>query len=115
MRQQRRQPDRHAGIFDWPFRDVLVHELIGFIEPRGQAPCDATKRRNTMLVLSRRVGERIFFPGIGAYVKVVAVNGGTVRLSIEAPPEILILRGELCDRRDSETRVDAGSSKSPCD
>ena len=52
-----------------------------------------------MLVLSRRVGERIFFPGICAYVKVLAVKGGTVRLSIEAPPEVRILREELRVRR----------------
>jgi len=68
-----------------------------------------------MLVLSRRVGERIFFPCIGAYVKVLAVNGGTVRLSIEAPPEVLILRAELRDRGDSEIRADAGSSHLSCD
>jgi carbon storage regulator CsrA len=68
-----------------------------------------------MLLLSRRVGERIFFPGIGAYIKILAVNGGTVRLSIEAPPEILILREELLARRDSKVRVDAGSSSPSCE
>jgi carbon storage regulator CsrA len=63
-----------------------------------------------MLVLSRRVGERILFPGIRAYVKVLSVKGGTVRLSIEAPAEVLILREELLERGDSELQVDAGSS-----
>ena len=63
-----------------------------------------------MLVLSRRVGETIFFPGICAYVKVLSVKGSTVRLRIEAPPEVLILREELLDRADSERRVEAGSS-----
>jgi carbon storage regulator CsrA len=63
-----------------------------------------------MLVLSRRVGERIFFPGICANVKVLSVKGGRVRLSIEAPAEVLILREELRDKGDSERQVDAGSS-----
>jgi carbon storage regulator CsrA len=62
-----------------------------------------------MLVLSRRVGERIFFPDICAYVKVLSVKGGTVRLSIEAPAEVLILREELCERGHSEIRLDAES------
>ena len=62
-----------------------------------------------MLVLSRRVGERIFFPGIGAYVKVLTVKGGTVRLSIEAPSEVLILREELRDTQEPARRVEPGS------
>jgi carbon storage regulator CsrA len=68
-----------------------------------------------MLVLSRRVGERIFFPSIGAYVKVHALRGGTVRLSIEAPSEVVVLREELRDTQDSERRVDAGSLTLSCE
>ena len=55
-----------------------------------------------MLVLSRRVGEKIVFPAIGAYVNVLSVKGGTVRLSIELPAEVLILREELRDRGNSK-------------
>ena len=68
-----------------------------------------------MLVLARRVGERILFPSIGAYVKVLSVKGGTVRLSIEAPPEVLILREELQDQGNAKIRVDAGFSSASCD
>jgi carbon storage regulator CsrA len=68
-----------------------------------------------MLVLSRRVGQRIFFPAICAYVKVVAVKGGMVRLSIEAPPEVRILREELQDREHSDTHDDARPSSPLCD
>jgi carbon storage regulator CsrA len=68
-----------------------------------------------MLVLSRRVGERIFFPGICAYVKVLSVKGGTVRLSIEAPAEVLILREELRDRGDLQRHIDADDSSLSCD
>ena len=47
-----------------------------------------------MLVLSRKVGERIL---IGPYIAgtVVRVTGGGVRLGIEAPPELPVVREEL--------------------
>jgi carbon storage regulator CsrA len=48
-----------------------------------------------MLVLSRRLGETIRFPGINATVQVVTIKPGAVRLGIEAPPTITILRDEL--------------------
>ena len=48
-----------------------------------------------MLVLSRTPGEKILFPGTGASVEVVAVKSGVVRLGIEAPPEVVVLREEL--------------------
>ncbi len=47
-----------------------------------------------MLVLSRRVRERIKL-GDDIVVTVVQVAGDRVRLGIEAPPDILILRQEL--------------------
>lgn len=47
-----------------------------------------------MLVLSRKVGERIVIePGIE--IAVVAVCGSRVRLGIDAPPEISIRRMEI--------------------
>jgi carbon storage regulator CsrA len=48
-----------------------------------------------MLVLSRRLEERICFPDIGAFVQVVAIKPNLVRLAIEAPPAVAILREEL--------------------
>jgi carbon storage regulator len=48
-----------------------------------------------MLVLSRRVGERILVPQCGLSVTVVAVKGKTVRLAISAPAEIDIFREEI--------------------
>lgn len=47
-----------------------------------------------MLVLSRREGERIRI-GDSITVTVVRCIGDKVRIGIEAPPEMLILRGEL--------------------
>ena len=47
-----------------------------------------------MLVLTRKVGERVFIGGDVA-VTIVRVSQGTVRLGIEAPPETPIVREEL--------------------
>jgi len=68
-----------------------------------------------MLVLSRRVGEKIFFPEMSAYVTVLSVMGGCVRLGIEAPPEIQILRDELWNREFSARPVEAGAPSPTCD
>jgi carbon storage regulator CsrA len=52
-----------------------------------------------MLVLSRRVNEKLVFPDIGAAVQVVSVRGNSVRLGIHAPPGITVLREEIPDFR----------------
>ena len=61
-----------------------------------------------MLVLSRQPNEKVLFPSINTAVQVVSIKGGTVRLGIEAPPEVTILRAELQDRtaeRGATTRL----------
>ena len=50
-----------------------------------------------MLVMTRRVGESIEIDG-GIWVKVVRIRGNQVRLSIDAPQETGIRRGEIKDR-----------------
>lgn len=55
------------------------------------------ERSTTMLVLSRKEGERILI-GDDIRVTVVRVSGGGVRLGIEAPPESAIVREELALR-----------------
>jgi carbon storage regulator len=47
-----------------------------------------------MLVLSRKVGERIRI-GDSVVITVVRVTGGGVRLGIEAPAELPVVREEL--------------------
>jgi carbon storage regulator len=49
-----------------------------------------------MLVLSRKIGESIEIAG-GIRVTVSEVKGGRVRLSIQAPPEVRVLRKEIAD------------------
>ena len=44
-----------------------------------------------MLVLSRKIGERIFIDS-GIEIAIVAVRGGKVRIGVEAPDEIRIRR-----------------------
>jgi carbon storage regulator CsrA len=48
-----------------------------------------------MLVLSRRPGETLFFPGLRVAVQVLAARPGAVRLGIDAPPEVCVMRGEV--------------------
>ena len=54
-----------------------------------------------MLVLSRKVGERIQL-GDNIIVTLVKINGNTVRLGIEAPPHMAVVREELAKRASPE-------------
>lgn len=57
-----------------------------------------------MLVLSRRIGERICI-GEGIVVTVVAVQGGRTRIGIEAPANVVVDRKEVFDRKIGESCV----------
>jgi len=48
-----------------------------------------------MLVLSRRPTEKLLFPSLNTTVKVLSIRPKLVRLGVEAPPEVVVLRGEL--------------------
>jgi carbon storage regulator len=66
-----------------------------------------------MLVLSRKVGERIFI-GENISVTIVRVAQGIVRLGIEAPGHLPIVREEIkTTAAASETVAAAGSSEKP--
>ena len=47
-----------------------------------------------MLVLSRKVGQSIFI-NESIRVTVLQANNGRIRLGIDAPPEVVVLREEL--------------------
>src|SRR5690349_3214102 len=51
-----------------------------------------------MLVLSRRLNEKLLFPGLQTSVQVVSIKPGVVRLGIQAPSEVRVLREEGPDR-----------------
>lgn len=48
-----------------------------------------------MLVVTRKPDESIVFPSLGVTVRVVRVAGQIVRIGVEAPPEVRVIRGEL--------------------
>jgi carbon storage regulator len=53
-----------------------------------------TERVQTMLILRRRIGERIVIDG-RIEVTVLHVRGGTVRLGFNAPRNVSVLREEV--------------------
>jgi carbon storage regulator len=48
-----------------------------------------------MLVLSRKVGESIFINETIRVTVLQVANNGRIRLGIDAPPEVIVLREEL--------------------
>jgi carbon storage regulator CsrA len=56
-----------------------------------------------VLVLSRRTHQMVVLPQLGVTVRVVAVKQGVVRLGIEAPPDVAVLREELLDKSPAST------------
>lgn len=57
-----------------------------------------------MLVLSRKAGERILI-GDDVRVTIVRIGPNTVRLGIDAPGHLNIVREELCDRDQSQVLI----------
>ncbi|HUW41479.1 MAG TPA: carbon storage regulator CsrA [Rectinemataceae bacterium] len=62
-----------------------------------------------MLILSRRVNERIVI-GDNIVVSVVEVRGDQVKLGIEAPREVKVFRQEVYDAIQEENRRAAAAS-----
>ena len=50
-----------------------------------------------MLVLSRKIGERIVI-GDGIEISIVEVRGGKVRIGVEAPKDVRVHRSEVVER-----------------
>jgi len=64
-----------------------------------------------MLVLSRKVGEKILI-GDKIAVTVVRVAQGIVRLGVEAPKELPIVREEIKDRLKADSQDQAPAARS---
>ena len=56
-----------------------------------------------MLVLRRKIGERIVVPHFRFAVRVIAIEGKTVRLGISAPEDIAVYREEVWQQLCQET------------
>jgi carbon storage regulator len=60
-----------------------------------------------MLVLSRKLGERVLVPQCGLSVTVVAIEGNHVRLGFTAPTEVGVYREEVWQRLSAEKEPQA--------
>ena len=58
-----------------------------------------------MLVLTRKTQERIQI-GDSVTITVVRIKGNTVRVGIEAPQEVRVVRGELAEKEKADTSSD---------
>jgi carbon storage regulator len=64
----------------------------------------AATRAKDVLVLSRKIGERILI-GDKIAVTVVKIGHGGVRIGVEAPPELAVVREELATKLDRVERA----------
>jgi carbon storage regulator len=56
-----------------------------------------------MLILGRKEGEEIYL-GNDIKIKITDINSGAVKIGIDAPKELLVLRGELKDKIEDENK-----------
>lgn len=54
-----------------------------------------------MLVLSRFINEKIYI-GDDVVIQVVSVRGDKVKIGVEAPVDVPVMRAELVDEREGE-------------
>jgi carbon storage regulator len=64
-----------------------------------------------MLVLSRKVGERIVIDG-NISVVINRVAGNRITLGIDAPKDVRVVRGELADQEKAEEALEETSEES---
>lgn len=63
-----------------------------------------------MLVLSRKTGQQIHI-GPGIVVSILEIGGKFVRVGIEAPDSVCILRGEVKEQIEQENRAAADHTR----
>ena len=66
-------------------------------------PCHCGEAKD-VLVLSRKVGERILI-GDKITITVVKIGHGGVRVGVEAPPELAVVREELAEELERTERA----------
>ncbi len=76
---------------------VLKGALFG-VERGMRVPGFNNNREMTMLVLSRKLGEKIVI-GDNIVVTVVKIDRNQIRIGIEAPTDILVYREEIAPQR----------------
>ena len=65
-----------------------------------------------LAVLSRRLGEKIVLPGLQVTIQVLTIKPGVVRIGINAPPDIPILREEILAHSKTSTLSAAAARQS---
>ncbi|MCP4192477.1 MAG: carbon storage regulator [Planctomycetaceae bacterium] len=64
-----------------------------------------------MLALTRKENERLLFPTLGVSVAVVRIQGNRVRIGVDAPADIPVLREEIADLKGIEFTPDPSASE----
>jgi len=67
-----------------------------------------------MLVLTRGIQDKVLFPHIGVSIEILRVRGDKVRLGIEAPDDVKVLRHELAEAAnlpESSTKPSSGRAQ----
>jgi carbon storage regulator CsrA len=75
--------------------------LCGSVRPKEGTAAGAKSPSRKMPVLSRKVGEKTVLGG-GIVVTVLEVLGGRVRIGVQAPGDLRILRAEVVCRPEAE-------------
>jgi two-component system, OmpR family, response regulator len=61
---------------------------------------DQLGKASNMLVLTRGIQDKVLFPNIGVSIEILRVRGDKVRLGIDAPDDVKVLRHELAESAD---------------
>jgi carbon storage regulator len=85
----------------------LIINSVGTRQTNDTEPCrnNRTQGRNKMLVLSRKVGEKLVIDG-NIIVEVVKIQGNRISLGLVAPSNVKILRGELTQQNDTSQKIE---------
>lgn len=59
-----------------------------------------------MLVLTRGRNDQVVFPSLGIKVEILRIAGNKVRIGIEAPPEVPVVRNEILDSREPDAAAE---------
>jgi carbon storage regulator len=63
-----------------------------------------------MLILTRRAGEALVIDG-GLRITLLSTDGRVARIGIDAPPAVRILRAEIVEQIEQETKRASGASR----
>ena len=74
------------------------------------APTPGEMEIPNVLVVSRKIGERILI-GDKIAITVVKVSGGAVRLGVEAPAELAVMREELAIEIEESEKAALGETE----